>query len=156
MESTFGIAPWITGIIVCSILFIRYFRRHQKHQPRILYRGTLYGRSIFPRCAGFDHCADQYVPQGLADIFVAAFDPSAVAGGLTGSFIMTARYGVARGVFSNEAGGLLRSATLLPQETDHPCRQGYVSMTNFLFDTIIICTMTGLAIASTGSPDLEP
>ena len=83
-----------------------------------------------------------------------AFSVNAVGGGLCGSivaFMMSAmRYGVARGVFSNEAGMGSAAITAAAATTDNPVRQGYINMTGTFWDTIVVCTITGLAIASSG------
>ena len=60
------------------------------------------------------------------------------------------RYGVARGVFSNEAGMGSAAITAAAATTDNPVRQGYINMTGTFWDTIVVCTITGLAIASSG------
>lgn len=94
------------------------------------------------------------VPAGLAMIFKMAFSVQAVGGGLCGT--MTAammnsmRYGVARGVFSNEAGMGSAAITAAAATTDNPVRQGYINMTGTFWDTIVVCTITGICIASSG------
>ena len=60
------------------------------------------------------------------------------------------RYGVARGVFSNEAGLGSAAITAAAATTDDPVRQGYINMTGTFFDTIVVCTITGLSIAASG------
>lgn len=102
----------------------------------------------------------QEVPQGLAEIVQMAFSKKAVFGGAGGMITVTMmqsiRWGVSRGVFSNEAGLGSAGITAAAAKTDHPARQGYISMTGVFFDTIIICTITGLVIACSGvlgSPD---
>ncbi len=94
------------------------------------------------------------VPSGLAIMFKMAFSFDAVAGGVGGSIIasmLTAmRWGVARGVFSNEAGLGSAPIAAAAARTDHASRQGYVNMTGTFFDTMIICFLTGLVIASSG------
>lgn len=60
------------------------------------------------------------------------------------------RYGVARGCFSNEAGLGSAAISAAASTTDHPARQGYISMTGTFIDTIVVCTITGLTIASSG------
>lgn len=85
-------------------------------------------------------------------IFGHAFSPAAAAGGFAGSMVRDAiRYGVARGVFSNEAG--LGSAPIAhaAAKTDNAVKQGLIAMTGVFFDTIIICSMTALVIISTGA-----
>lgn len=89
------------------------------------------------------------LPSGLAMIVREALSPRAAAGGAAGIWA-AARWGVARGVFSNEAG--LGSAGIAAASADgaDPVRQGYISMTGAFFDTMIICTVTGLAICCSG------
>ena len=87
-------------------------------------------------------------------IFKMAFSVKAVGGGLCGSIVASMmnamRYGVARGVFSNEAGMGSAAITAAAATTDNPVRQGYINMTGTFWDTIVVCTITGLAIASSG------
>lgn len=96
----------------------------------------------------------QNVPAGVAMIFKMAFSFNAVGGGLCGAItaaMMNAmRYGVARGVFSNEAGMGSAAITAAAATTDDPVRQGYINMTGTFWDTIVVCTITGLCIASSG------
>jgi AGCS family alanine or glycine:cation symporter len=97
----------------------------------------------------------QNVPAGIAEIFTMAFSPTAMAGGVGGTIIATMltamRWGVARGVFSNEAGLGSAPIAAAAAKTDHPSRQGYINMTGTFFDTIVVCTITGLVIASSGA-----
>lgn len=94
------------------------------------------------------------IPHGLYLIVMMAFDPTAVEGGVVGTItvsVMNAmRYGVARGCFSNEAGLGSAAISAAASTTDHPARQGYISMTGTFIDTIVVCTITGLTIASSG------
>ena len=94
------------------------------------------------------------VPAGLVMIFKMAFSVEAVGGGLCGSItagMMNAmRFGVARGVFSNEAGMGSAAISAAAAMTDSPVRQGYISMTGTFWDTIVVCTVTGLCIACSG------
>lgn len=91
------------------------------------------------------------VPSGLYNIFVGAFAPQCIMGGVLGNVIATAiQKGVARGVFSNEAGLGSAPIAAAAAKTDHPARQGYVNMTGTFIDTIIVCSLTGLTIASSG------
>ena len=95
------------------------------------------------------------LPSGLAMIFKMAFSVKAVGGGLCGSIVASMmnamRFGVARGVFSNEAGMGSAAITAAAATTDNPVRQGYINMTGTFWDTIVVCTITGLAIASSGA-----
>jgi len=87
------------------------------------------------------------LPAALALIFTDAFTGEAVAGGALGTVI---RYGVARGVFSNEAGLGSAPIAAAAAKTDHPCRQGLVSMTGTFLDTIVVCSVTGLVLVMSG------
>ena len=92
------------------------------------------------------------VPAALGSVFSSAFSGSAAAGGFAGATIMMAmRYGIARGLFSNEAG--LGSAPMVhaAAQTDHPVRQGMYGIFEVFVDTILICTTTGLVILLTNT-----
>jgi len=96
----------------------------------------------------------QNVPAGLAEIFRMAFSVKSVAGGvggtITASMMGAMRYGIARGVFSNEAGMGSAAITAAAAKTDNPVKQAYISMTGTFFDTIVVCSITALLIASSG------
>ena len=92
------------------------------------------------------------IPSGLYNIFVGAFAPQCIMDGVLGNVIATAiQKGVARGVFSNEAGLGSAPIAAAAAKTDHPARQGYVNMTGTFIDTIIICTLTALVILCSGT-----
>lgn len=104
----------------------------------------------------------QNVPEGLAMIFKMAFSLEAAGGGLCGTvtaaLMNSMRFGVARGVFSNEAGMGSAAITAAAATTDNPVRQGYINMTGTFWDTIVVCTITGICIAASGvlgTTDLE-
>lgn len=91
------------------------------------------------------------VPAAFVTIIKAAFNPSAVTGGIVGSMIVAMQKGIARGIFSNEAGLGSAPIAAAAAQTKEPVRQGLVSMTGTFIDTIVICTMTGLSIVLTGA-----
>ena len=91
------------------------------------------------------------IPSAVADIVVGAFNARAVTGGAVGSFFVAMQMGIARGIFSNEAGLGSAPIAAAAAKTKEPVRQGLVSMTGTFLDTIVVCTMTGLAIVITGS-----
>lgn len=91
------------------------------------------------------------VPAAFVTIVKAAFNPSAVTGGIAGSMIVAMQKGIARGIFSNEAGLGSAPIAAAAAQTKEPVRQGLVSMTGTFIDTIVICTMTGLSIVLTGA-----
>ena len=96
-------------------------------------------------------CNISEIPNAVVTIVKGAFNPRAITGGVVGSMIVAMQKGVARGIFSNEAG--LGSAPIeaAAAKTQEPVRQVLVSMTGTFIDTIIICTMTGLSIVLTGA-----
>ncbi len=92
------------------------------------------------------------VPAALAFIVKQAFNPTAAVGGFAGATIMMAiRFGVARGVFSNESGLGRAPIAAAAAQTKSPTTQALVSMTQTFIDTIIVCTMTGLVLILTGA-----
>ena len=91
------------------------------------------------------------VPSAIAVIVEAAFSPRAITGGVVGSMFFAMQKGVARGIFSNEAGLGSAPIAAAAAQTKEPVRQGLVSMTGTFIDTIIICTLTGLSIVLTGA-----
>lgn len=97
-------------------------------------------------------CNFKAIPSAITLIIKSAFNPSAVLGGTTGITISLAiQMGIGRGVFSNEAGLGSAPIAAAAAKTKYPVKQGLISMTGTFIDTIIICTMTGLAIVLTGS-----
>lgn len=91
------------------------------------------------------------IPAALATIVKSAFGLKAVAGGAMGAMLVAMQKGIARGIFSNEAGLGSAPIAAATAKTEEPAKQGLVSMLGTFFDTIIICTMTGLSIVITGA-----
>ena len=92
----------------------------------------------------------QHVPGVFAAIFKGAFKPSAVTGGVVGSFFMSMKKGVARGIFSNEAGLGTGSIAHACADTQKPVKQGLFGIFEVFTDTILICTLTALVILCSG------
>ena len=94
------------------------------------------------------------LPSGIVDMLASAFSLKAVSGGAIGtvaiSMMEAIRYGIARGVFSNEAGMGSSAITAAAASTNSHVKQGYISMTGTFWDTIVVCSVTGLAIAASG------
>lgn len=150
-QSSFGIAHIWTAIllfIVAGLVLIGGVKRI----------GTVAGR-IVPGMAIFYVIsailcmiikADQILP-AFASIFAEAFNPTAVSGGIAGgSILMAMRFGIARGVFSNEAGmgsAPIAHATAI---TNNPVRQGIIGMLGTFLDTIVVCSMTAIVILISG------
>ena len=155
IHTSFGVSTTVTGAVIMILSLL------------ILVRGIhsigKVSSIVVPFMAAFYFVAAiiaiglnfSAVPAGVAEIFRMAFSFESVAGGVGGSIVATMltsmRWGVARGVFSNEAGMGSAPIAAAAARTDHPSRQGYVNMTGTFFDTMIICMLTGLVIASSGA-----
>ena len=96
-------------------------------------------------------CNITRVPDAVVTIVQGAFNPAAVTGGAVGTIFVAMQKGIARGIFSNEAGLGSAPIAAAAARTNEPVRQGLVCMTGTFIDTIIVCTMTGLAIVLTGA-----
>lgn len=154
LHSTFNLSPIITGVVITILALIiivggiKYISKVSSFVVPFM--------AIFYVIAGviviFGNIGN--VPAGIREIFSMAFSIQAVGGGLCGtitaSLMNAMRFGVARGVFSNEAGMGSAAITAAAAHTDHPVRQGYINMTGTFWDTIVVCTITGLCIASSG------
>jgi AGCS family alanine or glycine:cation symporter len=151
LEDSFGVDPMLTGIvlvIVTAAVIIGGIKRiGEVTEVMVPVMALLYlggALVILIRYAGELPGAVQLVLNG-------AFTGTAATGGFAGSTLMVAlRVGVARGLFSNEAG--LGSAPMVhaAARTDHPVRQGLYGIFEVFVDTILVCTATGLVIIATG------
>lgn len=154
LHQTFQIPTWVTGAVITVVALI------------IIVGGIKYiskvSSIVVPFMAILYIIAGviviigniQNVPAGVCMIFKMAFSPQSVAGGVAGtitaSMMNAMRYGVARGVFSNEAGMGSAAITASAAKTNSPVGQAYINMTGTFWDTIVVCTITGLCIASSG------
>lgn len=152
LGKAFNIPLWITAVLVAvlaGLVIIGGVRRI----------GQVAGRLV-PFMAFFYFVASliiliinaKAVPGVLVMVFEHAFTGSAAAGGFMGASVMMAiRYGVARGVFSNEAGMGSAPIAHASAQTKSPVRQGLIGMTGTFLDTIVVCSCTGLCILVTGA-----
>ena len=90
------------------------------------------------------------VPEAFASIFRGAFNPRAVTGGIVGTFFLSMRNGISRGIFSNEAGLGTGSIAHACADTEEPVQQGLFGIFEVFMDTIVVCTMTALIILLSG------
>lgn len=152
LEHTWSVPPVLTGIVMAvmtGVVIIGGIRRIGRVTEKIVpVMGIFYvAGALIILFINFRN-----IPDALALIFNHAFSPASATGGFAGAAVASAvRFGVARGVFSNEAG--LGSAPIAhaAAKTDDPVRQGLIAMTGVFFDTIIVCSMTALVILSTGA-----
>ncbi len=152
LHSNFAIDPWITGIVLAilvGLVLIGGIRRIAdvagKLVPLMAVCYLLAGLVVL--LLNFTA-----IPGAVALIVKHAFTPTAATGGFAGATVMLAiQWGVARGIFSNEAG--LGSAPIAhaAAATDNPVRQGSVAMLGTFIDTIVICSITGLVIVISGA-----
>lgn len=154
LSSTFSVPTYVTGIILtvfALLIIVGGIKTISKVSSVVVPL-----MAIFYVVAGLIVIIVniQNLPAGVVMIFKMAFSVKAVGGGLCGTItaaMMNAmRFGVARGVFSNEAGMGSAAITAAAATTDNPVRQGYINMTGTFWDTIVVCTITGLCIASSG------
>ena len=152
LESNFGLAHWITGVIlavlVALVLIGGIKRIGQVASALVPFMAISY------LVAGLLVLAINAteIPSAISLVFSHAFTPIAAQGGFAGAAIWAAiRFGVARGIFSNEAG--LGSAPIAhaAAQTNNPVKQGMVAMLGTFIDTIIICSITGLVIITSGT-----
>jgi len=143
MESSLGIPTWISGLVVAvlvGLVVIGGIKRIAQVAEKIVpFMAVIYVLgSLFVIFANIE-----FLPRAFGWIFGNAFNGRAVAGGFLGSVV---RFGVARGVFSNEAG--LGSAPIAhaASRTEDPVRQGLIASLGSFLDTIVVCTMTALVI----------
>ncbi len=147
-----NISPWVTGLVMAALaalVLIGGIRRIAEVAgmlvPFMAIAYLLAGLVVLALNAGA-------IPGAVVEIVKQAFTPTAASGGFLGASVWAAiQFGVARGVFSNEAG--LGSAPIAHASaaTDSPVRQGTVAMLGTFIDTLIVCSITGLAIVVTGA-----
>ena len=152
LHDSFGVPTWITGLTLAVLVGLvvlggmkRIARVATFIVPFMAITYLLAGLFVL-----VDHAAA--LPDALALAFSDAFTGTAAAGGFAGAAVKEAiRFGMARGIFSNEAG--LGSAPIAhaSANTDHPARQGSIAMLGTFIDTIVVCSVTGLAIIASGA-----
>ena len=151
LNDSFGLPSWVTGVILAVLvgLVVLGGMKRIAHVATVIVPFMALAYLLAGLVVLVDHASA--IPDALALCFESAFTGTAAAGGFAGALVKEAiRFGVARGIFSNEAG--LGSAPIAhaSANTDHPARQGSIAMLGTFIDTIIVCSITGLAIVSTG------
>ncbi|MTI65329.1 MAG: alanine:cation symporter family protein [Firmicutes bacterium] len=153
LNVSLGISPVITGIVVAiltALVIVGGVKNIGKVTDKVVpIMASLYVIGALVILA----LNAEFVPKAFNMIFTNAFSAKAVGGGLIGTVI---RYGVARGVFSNEAG--LGSAAIAhaASTNKNPVRQGLIGSLGSVIDTLVICTMTALVILVSGLVDIGP
>lgn len=151
LESSFHIERWITGLVAMVVVATVLLGGIQ--------RIAKVSASLVPfMCVGYVLMSlvvlvifSDRIPAAIALIFESAFTPAAATGGFAGAaVIMAIQYGVARGIFSNEAGLGTAGIAQAAGTTMSPVRSGLIGMIGTFVDTIIVCTLTGLTIICSG------
>ncbi len=148
----FGVATWITGLVSASIVGLVIIGGIKRIGAVTgILAPVMASVYVLGALLILVTNASEVLP-AFATIFTEAFNPTAgVAGTGVGVFIFTLRYGVQRGLFSNEAGQGSAPIAHSAAKTDEPVSEGVVALLEPFIDTIVICTMTGLVIVLTGS-----
>jgi alanine or glycine:cation symporter, AGCS family len=152
LESNFSIPEWVSGLVIMVLVGMvvlggirRIGRVAESLVPAMCVLYILFALLVLVINAA-------EIPHALELVFVHAFTPTAAAGGFAGAAVWAAiRFGVARGIFSNEAGLGTAGIAQAAGTTKSAVRSGLIGMMGTFIDTLIICTMTGLAIISSGA-----
>ena len=150
MENEFAVPTWVTGLILAvaaAIIIFGGIKRIGRASEIIapfmggayILAGILVILLHLPQ-----------VPNAIVEIVKGAFNPSAVTGGAVGSLFIAMRYGVARGVYSNEAGAGTAAMVHCGAKVDHPVEQGMWGAVEVFLDTALVCLVTSLTIVLSG------
>jgi AGCS family alanine or glycine:cation symporter len=151
LQSSFGIQPLVTGIVITvlvGLVLIGGIKWIGKVAGKLvpIMAAFYVGGGLIILLTHFDK-----LPEAIGMILYHAFNPAAAAGGFAGATIWAAmRFGIARGVFSNEAGMGSAPIAHAAAKTNNAIRQGTIAMLGTFIDTLVICTITGLVIMVTG------
>ena len=154
----YGVPQWVTGLVVCSLLAAVVFGGVKIIAKVCGLLVPFMALFYVLGCIIILVINGAYLIPAIKLIVMSAFSPEAAEGGFVGSGVMlAARYGIARGLFSNESG--LGSAPIVAAaaQTRNPVRQALVSSSGTFWDTVVICAMTGLVIVSSilAYPDID-
>lgn len=154
LGSSYSITVVITGIVVtlCTALVVIGGLKRISSVSEIVVPFMAIIYIIF--CLAVLVFNIEKIPAAFAEIVSGAFGLRAAAGGAIGAIFVAMQKGIARGIFSNEAGLGSAPIAAAAAKTKEPVRQGLVSMTGTFIDTLIICTLTGLTIVITGAWDM--
>ena len=152
LHASFSVPNWITGVVIAVVSLIVVL----SGTKRI---GQFCSTVVPPMCVLyilaclvviFTHIGN--IGSAFGMVFTYAFKPMSAVGGFAGSAVMlTMTKGGFRGIFSNEAGEGTAATVHATAKTDHPVHQGFYGVTEVFIDTIVICTLTGIALLSCGS-----
>lgn len=149
IHTTFGVAPAISGLVVTAVtavVILGGVKAIAKVCEKLVPFMSLF---YILGCIAILVLNAPYLGEALALIVKSAFGFQQIAGGFAGGAMMAAcRYGMARGLFSNESGLGTAPIAAATAQTKNPVRQALVSMTGTFWDTVIVCAMTGIVVVS--------
>jgi AGCS family alanine or glycine:cation symporter len=151
LETQLGLDPWISGIGLATLVWLVIIGGIKSIARVTVFLSPF---MVFLYIAGGLVTVGLFaseIPRALLLIIEGAFNPQAVGGGVAGATIATAmRYGMARGAYSNEAGTGTAAVFHAAARTSEPVRQGLIASLDVFIDTLVICTLTALAVLVTG------
>lgn len=151
-ESTFGLAPWMSGLALAGMTALVILGGIKRIVEVTQYLVPLMCALYLLGATFIVALFASEIPNAVSMVLESAASGYAAAGGFAGATVGAAvRYGIARGLFSNEAG--LGSAPIVHASavTDHPVRQALYGIFEVFIDTIVVCTLTGLVVLTTGA-----
>lgn len=151
LETQMGVEPWVTGVALAFLVWLVIIGGIKSIARVTVFLSpfmvVLYIGGGLLTVALFA----SEIPRAFELIFVGAFSPRSVGGGVAGATVATAmRYGLARGAYSNEAGTGTAAVFHAAAKTAEPARQGLIASLDVFIDTMVICTLTALAVLVTG------
>ena len=157
-SESYGISPWISGAFIC-LMTAAVVLGGVKSIARVCSALVPFMAALYVLgCLYILVVNAAYLWPALCLIVRAAFSPEAAGGGFVGSTVMmAARFGIARGLFSNESGMGSAPIVAAAAQTRNPVRQALVSSSGTFWDTVVICALTGLVIVSSvlAYPDID-
>ena len=148
-SETYGIAPWLTGALVCALTAAVILGGVRSIARICSMLVPLMAVCYVAGCLYIVGVNAAYVWPAVKLIVSSAFSPQAAGGGFVGTTVMmAARYGIARGLFSNESGMGSAPIVAAAAQTRNPVRQALVSSSGTFWDTVVICALTGIVIVS--------
>ena len=157
-HESYAISPWMTGLLVCGLTGAVVLGGVKSIARVCSTLVPLMAVLYVLGCVYILVVNAAYVWPALQLIVRAAFSPEAAGGGFVGSTVMmAARFGIARGLFSNESGMGSAPIVAAAAQTRNPVRQALVSSSGTFWDTVVICALTGLVIVSSviAYPDID-
>ena len=150
VQEKFGVNPMITGIILAVLCGIVVFGGIKRVGKVCEWLAPIMGAAYIIAGLVIIIINIKMLHSAVMDVVRCAFQPSAVTGGAIGSVFVCMRYGIARGMYSNEAG--LGTAAMIHcgAKVDHPVEQGMWGPVEVFLDTVVVCTISGLTIVMSG------